>query len=128
MFMYIVLLWIFGLLWFEHNFSSTQMRRLTNPALTRAWYLIQTTIYVANHREYPIRTDVVFTPNKFQAYRHKPLGQFSQISLRPTYMTKFQTKIRINSYYLMKGFEPKWFLDDLNIEHTLIKSTLYQLS
>src|ERR1700743_3029851 len=24
-----------GLLWFEHNYSSTQMRRLTNLALTR---------------------------------------------------------------------------------------------
>ena len=36
-------------------------------------------LYKANVfvREYPIRTDAVFTPNKFQAYRHKPLGQFS---------------------------------------------------
>jgi hypothetical protein len=39
---------LFGLLWFEHNNSSTQMRRLTNLALTR---LV---------REYPIRTDVIF--------------------------------------------------------------------
>jgi hypothetical protein len=28
-------------------------------------------------REYPIRTDVVFQPNKFQAYHFKPLSQFS---------------------------------------------------
>ena len=29
------------------------------------------------NREYPIRTDVNVNWNKFQAYRHKPLGQFS---------------------------------------------------
>ena len=32
-------------------------------------------------REYPIRTDVVFQPNKFQAYHFKPLSQFSFIGL-----------------------------------------------
>ena len=59
-----------GLLWFEHNYSLTQIRRLTNLALTRilSYYFF---------REYPIRTDVVFILSKFQAYCHKPLGQFS---------------------------------------------------
>ena len=28
----------FGSLWFEHNYSSTQMRCLTNPALARIYY------------------------------------------------------------------------------------------
>ena len=46
------------------------MRRLTNLALTRLTFMIL-------HREYPIRTDVVFQPNKFQAYHYKPLSQFS---------------------------------------------------
>ena len=31
------------------------------------------------NREYPIRTDVVITPNKFQVYRFRPLSQFSKI-------------------------------------------------
>ena len=66
--LYLKISLILGLLWFEHNFSSTQIRRLTNLALTRTY---------KKNREYPIRTDVVFTPNKFQAYRHKPLSQFS---------------------------------------------------
>ena len=29
------------------------------------------------YREYPIRTDVIFQSNKFQAYHLKPLGQSS---------------------------------------------------
>lgn len=34
-------------------------------------------LYIKYDREYPIRTDVVFQPNKFQAYHFKPLSQFS---------------------------------------------------
>ena len=45
-----------GSLWFEHNNSSTQMRRLTNLALTRI--LIIKYIY-DDFREYPIWTDVI---------------------------------------------------------------------
>ena len=43
-------------------------------------YFIKTSyIYIKkiHYREYPIRTDVVFQPNKFQAYHYKPLSQFS---------------------------------------------------
>ena len=78
---------IVGLLWFEHNLSSTQMRRLTNLALTRKINLPYKVkhcklipiipFHTSINREYPIRTDAVSIPNKFQAYRHKPLGQFS---------------------------------------------------
>lgn len=49
---YIVLLYylyIFGLLWFEHNFSSTQMRRLTNPALTRILYKFLYKVYCSEN-------------------------------------------------------------------------------
>ena len=34
-------------------------------------------VYIIYIREYPIRTDVIFQPNKFQAYHFKPLSQFS---------------------------------------------------
>ena len=59
--------YVFGLLWFEHNFSSTQMRRLTNPALTRKYY----TENIRFERMW------LFKSNEFQAHRLKPLSQFS---------------------------------------------------
>lgn len=38
-----IITYTFGSLRFEHNLSSTQMRRLTNPALTRC--LLKKTMY-----------------------------------------------------------------------------------
>ena len=58
------------LLWFEHNLSLTQIRRLTNPALTCKY----TYLYSENIRFERMR---FIKPNKFQAYHFKPLSQFS---------------------------------------------------
>ena len=40
-------------------------------------YLIKDNFFIKYNREYPIRTDVIFQSNKFQAYHFKPLSQFS---------------------------------------------------
>ncbi len=109
----------FGLLWFEHNNSSTQMRRLTSLALTRLNYRFillkfvtinniffrfaersqETQKFIRNmpkaNREYPIRTDVINKPNKFQACHLKPLGQFSFLFSR-----RYTLRI-ITSYFLV---------------------------
>ncbi len=88
----------FGSLWFEHNFSSTQMRRLTNPALTRKYiykylffiysfitffiifnfycciFLLFIIFFTENIR---FERMWLFKSNEFQAHRLKPLSQFS---------------------------------------------------
>lgn len=38
---------------------------------------ITNNLFIKYNREYPIRTDVIFQSNKFQAYHFKPLSQFS---------------------------------------------------
>ena len=43
-------------------------------------------------REYPIRTDVVFQPNKFQAYHFKPLSQFSFYFVLPIFASDLSKK------------------------------------
>lgn len=40
-------------------------------------YYITNNLFIKYNREYPIRTDVIFQSNKFQAYHFKPLSQFS---------------------------------------------------
>ncbi len=76
-----------GLLWLEHSWFSTQMRRLTKPALIRLcpiWRLDARYNILCNNTIQQRISDSngcwQLCQNKFQAYHYRPLSQFSFFS------------------------------------------------
>ena len=73
------------------------------------------------YREYPIRTDVIFQPNKFQAYHFRPLSQFSFFS------SLYKTRYIHKRFYNGTQFRYISFIDIYSGKNKIIitYSTMY---